>query len=267
MEFLRRRGLPSRRAGGSDHRRRRGRGGGGLRGVVPAGRRRRLHAGLLAGRLSPARHARAARPGSWPAVDGGDAAGGGLGGGPGGRLAARSVERAGRGRDLGDGRDSTPALLLVLPLGFAFLASAVGAYPIALRLTLFAAPLVVCLVAAGVVAPRPGSMRRCPSVRTARPGPGAADPVDRDRGAHVVAHPRDEEMRPLVAALEARVARGAGLRLPPLHPGLVVLHHRLGHPDDACPDQMDRDAGGSRRSRARERREPRTAPAGRRRSV
>ncbi len=77
----------------------------------------------------------------------------------------------------------------------------------------------------------------------------------------LLVHPRDEEMRPLVGALAARARRGAGLRVPSLHPGLVVLHHRLGHAD-AARAPMDGGGGRTGRAGARERREPRTAAAG-----
>jgi hypothetical protein len=101
-------------------------------------------------------------------------------------------------------RRPAPVLMLTLPLGFAFLASAGGFYPVALRLLLFAAPLVVCLFAAGVVRGAVWLHARVPSVRTGVLAVAVLIPSTEIAIRSLVVHPRDEEMRPLVQAILAR---------------------------------------------------------------
>jgi hypothetical protein len=97
-----------------------------------------------------------------------------------------------------------PLLLLVLPVGFAFAASAAGIYPVALRLMLFASPLVVCLLAAGVARGAAWLHRRVPSIRQGVLAVAMLIPSTEIAIRGLIAHPQDEAMRPLVRALDAR---------------------------------------------------------------
>ena len=98
-------------------------------------------------------------------------------------------------------------LLLVLPSGFAFLASAAGFYPVALRLMLFASPMVVCLLAAGVVRAADWAHAWVPKIRRDVLAVAMLIPSAEIALRTIMVHPRDEEMRPLVAALAARAGR------------------------------------------------------------
>jgi hypothetical protein len=95
-------------------------------------------------------------------------------------------------------------LLLVLPVGFAFAASALGIYPVALRLMLFASPLVICLLAAGVTRSAAWLHHRVPGLRAGVLAVAMLIPSTELAIRDLIAHPQDEEMRPLVTALEAK---------------------------------------------------------------
>jgi hypothetical protein len=100
-----------------------------------------------------------------------------------------------------------PVLMLTLPIGFAFLASAAGFYPVTLRLMLFAAPLVVCLAAVGVVRAAVWLHGRVPTVRTGVLAVAMLIPSTEISLRTLLVHPRDEEMRELVGGLIARGGR------------------------------------------------------------
>jgi hypothetical protein len=100
-----------------------------------------------------------------------------------------------------------PMLLLVLPIGFAFLASAAGLYPVALRLMLFASPMLACLLAAGVVRAADWGHERLPTIRRGVIAVAMLIPSTEIAVRTMLTHPRDEEMRPLVAALDQRGGR------------------------------------------------------------
>jgi hypothetical protein len=91
-------------------------------------------------------------------------------------------------------------VMLAAPMLAAFLASALGRYPIGARLMLFASPLLICLAAAGVVGGAEwigrgsAAARRVAAVGFLIPSIAIAIGV-------TLSHPRSEEMRPIVAAL------------------------------------------------------------------
>jgi len=103
---------------------------------------------------------------------------------------------------------ATPVLLFLLPVAVAFLASAAGRYPIALRLMLFAAGPLLCLLAAGVVSAAGWVHAKVPSVRQAVLAVAMLIPSTEIALRTIAVHPQDEEMRPLVAALASRAKAG-----------------------------------------------------------
>jgi hypothetical protein len=102
----------------------------------------------------------------------------------------------------------TPVLLFLLPVAIAFVASAAGRYPIAFRLMLFAVGPLLCLLAAGVVSAAGWVHEKVPSVRQAVLASAMLIPSTEIALRATAVHPRDEEMRPLVAALDARAKPG-----------------------------------------------------------
>jgi hypothetical protein len=95
-------------------------------------------------------------------------------------------------------------LMLVVPALAAFAASAAGRYPIATRLMLFSSPLLIILAAAGLAAAAGWVHERIPAVSPTVVAVALLIPSTAIAMALAVAHPLDEEMRPLAVALESR---------------------------------------------------------------
>lgn len=95
-------------------------------------------------------------------------------------------------------------LMLAVPVLAAFGASAAGRYPIATRLLLFSSPLLICLTAAGLVAAAAWAHDRLPAMRSNVLAVALVIPSVEIAIWLAVAHPQDEELRPIVTALAAR---------------------------------------------------------------
>jgi hypothetical protein len=94
-------------------------------------------------------------------------------------------------------------LLLLVPALAPFAASAVGAYPIAARLILFAAPLAIMLVAIGVIEIAQAIHRLLPSVPSRWVTALLLLPAVTTALASLLV-PRDQQLRPLVSELQQR---------------------------------------------------------------
>lgn len=101
-------------------------------------------------------------------------------------------------------RGAGVVVLLVMPAAGAFCASALGIYPIAVRLMVFTAPLLMVPVAAGIIQLAAGLHRLVPSVRTAVVAGAFLIPSIELAVRIRLLRPRDEELRPVVEALRSR---------------------------------------------------------------
>jgi hypothetical protein len=101
---------------------------------------------------------------------------------------------------------ATPVLLFLLPVAVAFAASAAGAYPIALRLMLFAAAPLICVLAVGVVSAAEQVHSRVHTVRSGVLAAAMLIPSTEIALRTIAVHPQDEEMRPLVEGLASQAS-------------------------------------------------------------
>jgi hypothetical protein len=95
-------------------------------------------------------------------------------------------------------------LLLLIPGVAPFTASAVGLYPIATRLMVFAVPLLACLVAVGIMTAGRATHRLVPPVPARWVAALLVFPTVATACTWAVLHGRDQQMRPLVQHLTQR---------------------------------------------------------------
>jgi hypothetical protein len=101
-------------------------------------------------------------------------------------------------------RGPGPVALLVVPVVAAFCGSALGVYPIAVRLMVFTSPFLMVLVAAGIVVLSSWLHRHVPTVRTAVLAAAFLIPSFEIAIRIRTLRLRDEEMRPIVETLRRR---------------------------------------------------------------
>jgi hypothetical protein len=94
-------------------------------------------------------------------------------------------------------------VMLLGPTLAAFGASAAGQYPIATRLMLFASPLLICLTAAGLIAGADWLRAHSPTTRRRVLAAAFLIPSTEIAIRLALAHPREEEMRPITEALRS----------------------------------------------------------------
>jgi hypothetical protein len=109
------------------------------------------------------------------------------------------------------------ALLLLVPGLAPFAASALGLYPIATRLMVFASPLLIILTAAGIMTAARAVQRLSPLVPSRWLAALVVLPAVITALTWAVLHQRDQQMRPLWANLNSRWHRGDG----------VYVYHRI----------------------------------------